>query len=219
MKSPFSEILEPYSGQIAPSLQDQYLCPADAPYEIVLGGKMKRVWHRPKWLWPVFWLLARGDILFPETGENIPTTLIVTPCRNAEGEPVQTWERTFHFPNHKRRRYASTMVYDPPTRRMIELQGPKNAFEEIAKIRFTPPDRLEFLTVESVIQLGRFRLRLPRKLWITAHVVQQVQDIATGASRVTLTITHGLFGPIFGYEGEFRAARRPRRVEDGVVRP
>lgn len=210
MTSPFSELLSPYADQMPPSLRDQYLCPADAPYKIVLGGQMKRIWHRPAWLWPVFWLLALGDILFPETGENIPTSLVVTPSRNQEGQPIQTWERTFHFPKRKRRRYSSTMVYDPSSKRVIELQGPKNAFEEIAEIRFTPPHTLEFLTVESILHVGRLRLRLPRRLWITAHVVQCVEDVLKDTSQVTLTITHGLFGPIFGYEGVFRTVRSNR---------
>lgn len=208
MLSPFSELLRPYTNELPDTLREQYLCPADAPYEIVLGGQMKRVWHRPAWLSPVFWFLSEGDILFPETGENIPTILVVSPKRNEQGEPIQTWERIFHFPKHVRRRYKSTMVYDEQSKHIIELQGPKNIFEEMAEIHFTPPDTLEILTVESILRLGRLRIRLPRRLWITAHVVQRVNSPHSNTSQVTLTITHGLFGPIFGYEGVFRATRR-----------
>lgn len=211
MNSPFSPILEACADTLPTNIRDQYLCAADAPYDIVLGGQMKRIWHRPRWLWPVFWLLAKGDVLSPETGENIPTTLIVRTQRDQTGEPVQIWERTFHFPDHVRRRYTSTMVYDPNSKRMIELQGPRNAFEEIAEVRFTPPATLEFLTVKSVLHIGRLRLNLPNRLWITAHVVQEADQRRDDTSRVALTITHGLFGPIFGYEGVFRSTRRARR--------
>jgi hypothetical protein len=210
MASPFSEVLKPYQDELPVAIQEQYLCPADAPYEIVLGGQMKTIWHRPAWLYPIFWLLSKADVLFPETGENIPTVLVVSSKRNEKGEPIQTWERTFHFPNHIRRHYKSTMYYDPESKRISELQGPRDIFEEIAEIHFTPPDTLEFLTVKSVLRLGQIRLPIPRKLWITAHVVQQVNLSEGETSRVTLTITHGLLGAIFGYEGIFRTTRRTR---------
>jgi hypothetical protein len=218
MQSPFSQILEPYAGQLPAPLYEQYLCSADSSQEIVLGGKMRRIWHRPRWLWPAFWLLAQGDILFPETGENVPTILVIRPGRDQEGHPVQTWERTFHFSRQKRRRYTSTMIADASAKRVVELQGPKNTFEEVAEITFSPPDRLEFLTVQSTVQLGPLRLRLPHKLWITAHVVQRVLDSTSGTSHVSLTVTHGLFGPVFGYDGEFRAACRMRRDRDNVIK-
>jgi uncharacterized protein DUF4166 len=212
MSSPFSEVLKPYQNELPVSIQEQYLCPSEAPYEIVLGGQMKTIWHRPAWLYPVFWLLSKGDVLFPETGENIPTVLIVSAQRNEKGEPIQIWERTFHFPNHIRRHYKSTMSYDSASKRISELQGPGNIFEEIAEIKFTSPDTIEFLTVKSILRLGSLRLQIPRKLWITAHVVQQVNLPDGETSRVTLTITHGIFGAIFGYEGIFRTTRRNRHA-------
>jgi hypothetical protein len=211
MSSPFDLPLVHYESDLPASLRDQYLTPADSPHEIVLGGRMKTIWHRPPWIRPLLWLLSRGDILFPETGEDIPTALVVTPGRDDQGRPIQTWERTFHFPDGVRRRYLSVMVYDPDTARIIELQGPGNRFEEIAEIRFEPPGTLEFLTVDSKLRIGSRRFRIPRRLWITAHVVQTVDPEDDASSRVTLTITHGLLGEIFGYDGSFKATRRKRR--------
>jgi len=43
---------------------------------------------------------------------------------------------------------------------IIELQGRNNAFEEVAEIEIRPPDTLEFLTVASVLRLGRWRIPL-----------------------------------------------------------
>ena len=213
MNSPFSQLLDSYRGKLPASLLEQYLCPADAPYQIVLGGQMQTIWHRPGWLFPIFWLLSKWDLFFPETGENIPAALTISSGRDQAGEPIQVWERSFYFPNRVRRRYRSTMLYDAGSKRTIELQGRNNIFEEIAEIRISPPDTLEFLTVKSVLRLGRLRIPLPHKLWITAHVVQQATQPEIKASRVKLTITHGLLGAIFGYEGTFRATRRNRNDE------
>jgi hypothetical protein len=208
--APFSPLLEPIATQLPLSFREQYLIPVDAPYQVVLGGHMARVWHRPAWLWPVFWFLARGDVLFPETGENIPTTLIITATRDPNGIPIEIWQRTFHFPHQNRRRYTSTMRYDPGTKCVVELQGPGNIFQEDAQVRFTPPATIEWRTVASTLRIGRLRLQLPRRAWISAHIVQQADLARVDTSHITLTLTHGLLGPIFGYEGTFRVARRIR---------
>ena len=208
--SPFDLPLTHIRDSLPAELADQYLSPADVDYEIVLGGKMAVIWHRPGWLYPVFWLLSKGDVLFPETGKGVPTILVVAPGRDSGGGPIQTWERTFHFPGGVRRRYKSTMTYDKTSARVHEIQGPWGIFEEAAEVRFTPPGVLEFITVASRLRLGRLRIPIPRLLWITAHVVQSVIPDKPGTSRVTLTITHSLLGPIFGYDGLFRKAKRRR---------
>ena len=171
---------------------------------------MARVWHKPRWIGPVFRLLSRADVLFPETGRDIPTTLVVKPGWNRRGEAMQTWDRTFYFPG-RRRHFRSVMEADIPTARVVELQGPRNALEEFANVRFIPPGTIEFLTVRSSVHLGRLRLRLPRRLWITAHVIQSIKPGTPDSTRVQLVVTHAIFGPIFGYEGVFRTRRRPRK--------
>ena len=216
VNSPFSQILGPYQDKLPEFLLEQYLCPADADYEIVLGGQMQTIWRRPAWLYPVFWLLSKWDLFFPETGQNIPATLIISPGRNPAGEAIQVWERSFFFPNRVRRRYRSTMLYDSRSRMVVELQGRNNIFEEVAKIEICPPDTLEFQTVASVLRLGRLRIPLPKKLWITAHVVHRATEPEKSESSVRLTITHGLLGAVFGYEGRFRAKRRSRHDQFGA---
>lgn len=99
------------------------------------------------------------------------------------------------------------MLFDAGSKQIVELQGKSNFFEEIAEIHICPPDTIEFLTVKSVLRLGRLCIPLPKKLWITAHVVQRATQPEKAASRVELMLTHGVLGAIFGYEGTFRAMR------------
>lgn len=212
--SPFGPILDPVADQLPIGMRDQYLVPSDAQYEVLLGGQMERIWHRPFWLWPVFWLLSLGDVLFPKTGSNVPTTLKITALRDANGRSIAIWQRTFFFPHHKRRQYTSLMRYDADSQRVVELQGPRQIFQENAIVRFVPPSTIEWTTVESFIRVGGLRVRLPRRLWISARIVQRADADHPDASRVILTITHGLLGPIFGYEGTFRSARRDMRPPD-----
>lgn len=206
--SPFSALLEPYGDQLPPAFREQYLLPADAPYQLELGGRMHRVWHRPMWLWPVFWLLAAGDTFFPETGHDIPARLTITAGRDEHGEPHQIWHRTFYFPKKRQRQYQSQMTYDPRQALVSEWQGPHQMLQEMAQVWFTPPLTLEFLTVQSRVRLGRRWITLPRRWWVTAHVVEVAHPEQAEVTDVRLTITHPVFGPVFGYEGTFRCCRR-----------
>lgn len=168
---------------------------------------MQTIWHRPGWLYPVLWLLSKWDLIFPETGKDVPANLTISSQSDQAGEPVQVWERTFYFAVRIRRRYRSIMLFDAGSKRIVKLQGRNNIFEEIAEIHICPPDTIEFLTVKSVLRLGRMCIPLPEKLWITAHVVQRATQPGKAASRVELTLTHGVLGAIFGYKGTFRATR------------
>ena len=67
---------------------------------------MRRIWHRHAWLQPLFSLLARFDILFPESGCDVPASMTV-----AKVDEGATWRRTFAFV--KSRRFEATMRYLP----------------------------------------------------------------------------------------------------------
>jgi len=207
-QSPFWPALESLAGQLPTVLREQYLLPTDAPYRIVLGGTMQEIWRRPSWTWPIFWLLALGNIFFPETGQRIPTQLIITAGRDADGTPTQSWDRRFFFPG-RRRRYCSTMRFDAASGLVVERQGPAECFWEWARVRFEAPGSLEFLTVRSVLRLGQLSIPLPRWLWVTAHVVERADPSMANAIDVALTIRHPLLGAIFGYAGAFKVTRRP----------
>ena len=208
--SPFSAVFGGDIEALPQAFRDQYLTSADAPYDVVLAGRMDRVWHRPGWLWPVFWLLARADILFPETGEMIPTSLRIAAGRDASGAPIQTWDRRFRFRSGRQRRFRSTMSVDLASGLIAEREGPWNAIEELTDVVFVPPATIEFASRRSALVVGGRRLRLPRRLWVTARVRQWVTDPSSGTSRIELVVRHGLLGPIFGYEGTFRTRRVAR---------
>lgn len=209
MKSPFARELEPYKDNLHPALVEQYLISTDDSAQIILGGKMDVIWHKPPWLYPVFWLLSRAKLFFPEVGEDIPCTLTITPQIDSQGRSVQVWERKFHFPNKVKRYYSSVIFFDENQGMIVEEQGPKNILCEYAKIVVTAPTKIEFITIESHLKIGRFRIKIPRKLWITAHVVQEAHAGDDNSSEVELTITHGILGPIFGYRGSFKTVKKP----------
>ncbi len=219
LDSPFGAALEPYGADLPPAFRDQFLTAPEAPYSVVVGGRMDRICHRPAALWPVFWLLSKGEIFFPEMGSGIPAALTIESTRDSSGAPVQTWERTFRFPNGPVRKYRSTMHIDPGTGLLAERQGPGDRLEELATIRYTPRSTIEFETVHSTIRLGRKAFRLPRRFWITAYLTEYADRRRDDSIFVSLLISHPVFGSIFGYEGSFKVGRRPVRSTNGELFP
>src|SRR5262245_44842588 len=91
-------------------------------HALLLEGRMDRIWRRPAWLWPIFWLLSRPRILFPETGSDVPATMFIVAGRDSLGRPYQRWCRTFAFtpPRH----FDARMGYDPVRGQVVEWFGP-----------------------------------------------------------------------------------------------
>ena len=207
--SPFEFVL----GQIdlPRQFREQYLLTRGSGNRVILEGKMHRVWRRGRWLWPLFWLAARFEMLFPETGRDVPTLVEIT-SGNWRGEPLQTWRRTFRFPN-EHRRFTSRMAYDERIGRIVELVGPGAVLGVVWEIRFEAPRTLRLGADEWVLRLGPRRLRLPAWLMGTGRAVETADDSADDVIHIDLTLAHPLLGDVFGYEGTFRV-RRENLVTD-----
>jgi hypothetical protein len=77
---------------------------------------MHQIWRRHAWLRPLFMMLAWADILFPETGRDVPASMTIEP----DGHGGDVWQRTFAFA--RERRFNATMVYRGSS--VIERLGP-----------------------------------------------------------------------------------------------
>src|SRR5256885_17199673 len=94
-----SSPLEPIFGraQVPAAFKAQFLPSVDDPCRIVLEGTLHHVWHRPRWLRPLFQLLGRLHILVPDTGTEIPPTSKATPNRRPTDRRTMACGATCHF--------------------------------------------------------------------------------------------------------------------------
>ncbi len=207
MASPFYPDLGVHVGELPTAFREQFLTPADVRYDIVLEGEMDSIWHRPGWLWPLLWVSAWFDMLFPDTGRGTPATMVISGGSYPGGRPYQTWRRTFRFA--KARRFNAIMLYDDRSQQVMELLGPANALQLAWGLRFAPPLTIEIWTGSAALRLWRWRLPLPQWLSGTVRVVETADPDRDDTIHVDLTISHPLLGRIFGYEGTFRLRRQP----------
>ncbi len=204
---PFAPVLGQYRHRLARPLADQFLG-ADRRHRVRLDGTMHHIWHRHVWLRPVFSLLARFDILFPESGCDVPASMTI--ARVDEGA---TWRRTFAFV--KSRRFDATMRYLPQSG-VVERIGPRGLIEVPWRIRVLAGDAIEITTGRLQMRAGRLRLPIPGVFQVAVKAVERA--VSENIS-VDLVVSHRFLGAIFGYDGTFAVRReglnatRPNRSE------
>jgi hypothetical protein len=159
--------------------------------DVVLEGVMERIWHRPPWIRPLLMLLARHDLLFPETGSNVHAALVIT-----NGPGRQQWRRTFEF-DSLTRRFDAVLLGEGD--QVIEQLGRLHLRWVVG---FERPATVHIRTAGGWVGFARRRIPLPRFLLPEVRAV----EVTTGRSTLTATIeaTHPLLGPFFGYSGTFR---------------
>ncbi len=194
-------------ASLPPAFRAQFLGSPEDGLETHLVGTMDRVWHRHRWLWPVLWTLAKFDTLFPETGRAIPATMTVRNYRDAAGRPTQTWERTFAF-GDRVRHFDARITLDPAHGRVIEHTGPGGRLAVPWRMALVN-QRLQIDALSVSLRLGRWLVRLPDFCCVRVRAIETADPLRSDQIHIDLSLTHPWLGPIFGYEGTFRAARRP----------
>ena len=118
-KPPFVEALGPALEEANPQIKAHFTQPSGI-YRY--RGVMKKVWRRSGWKgWivkPFLKMTSRMDILFADTGEEIPFELINQVSHLPNGRLSMTWERLFYFPQGCQRFFA-IMVYDPQRQGLV----------------------------------------------------------------------------------------------------
>ena len=183
--SPFAQVLHP--GLLSEPLRTQFL-----EGDVVLTGAMDFVWHRPPWLRPLFRLLARWDVLFPETGCGVPAEMRIT----ARDDGTHMWARRFSFTHE--RRFDAVMAWDGAREAVVERTGP---FEVQWGVRALCSTAVEIRTDAACVVVGRRRLCLPPVL--VPRVVAVERSIGPREIHIQLTVSQPPLGDIFGYSGTF----------------
>ncbi|KAA3647193.1 MAG: DUF4166 domain-containing protein [Chloroflexi bacterium] len=204
--SPFDPLFQDIVEDLPTAFKHQFLHAVDDQTDVVFEGQMDEVWHRPKWLWPFFWLSAQFDILFPETGSNVPATMKLVSSRDKNQQALQRWERTFHF--KKLRYFNATMAYDNAQKSVVEWMGPGNSTEIVWDIEFHPTEKIEIITKGCNLKIGK--LRAPLLKWFYPQVKATETAIGEDMIHIDLEVSHPLLGNIFGYHGNFKLQIIPK---------
>ena len=126
---------------------------------------------------------------------------------------MHRWSRTIRFPR-KTVRFDTSIIYDAAQGTVVDLVGPRNLLYMVWEAQFRPPDTFTLDSRDNAVRVGRRLVWLPRWVWKwllgTVTFAQRADRADDYVVHIDLLITHPLFGPIFGYDGTFRALRIER---------
>lgn len=204
------------AGAVRPTetFTNQLLRRPDEWFTSVADGQMTRIWSRPAWLRPMFWILGSLGVLVPRQGQDVPARLRVRPAFDDLGRPYQVCDREFDFSQS----YAFVTIkkFEPDLGLITEAVGPRGIIVVAWDTQLRSERLLTFRTARVGLQIGRHRAWLDDTVWrwmFGETVFIQIADaVEANRIRVRMTVRHPLLGPIFGYEGSFEILREPKRA-------
>jgi hypothetical protein len=164
--------------------------------EVGVGtGRYDHAGLRVRALRPLFALLGRRGIAFPEHGVGVPFTV-----RNTQdGDGALHAARTFEFPGAVRTMRDVMRVVDG---RLVDRLGAMGELEVELALAVSDGD-LRMDSRRLGLRWGRLRVPLPR----IVRVSLEERAIENGEQRVRVRVVTPLIGEVYGYAGTFRYAR------------
>ncbi|GHE65878.1 hypothetical protein GCM10018785_38360 [Streptomyces longispororuber] len=209
MTSIFRTVLGDGFERLHPQLQRRFSVGLDSGEACVGRGVMDRIWHGRGFVKPFLALGGTRNILVPRTGRNIPFTIENVPYADTFGRETVSFVRTFHFPG-RARRFDAQMVLAPEGDRVLDYLGTHQHLASDLHFTARPDGSLVIRSGEHRFREGPVDVRVPDVVGGDAEVRESYDD-AAGCFRVQVRVVNRYVGPLFGYEGSFRAEYRDVR--------
>ncbi|GAX51416.1 hypothetical protein SO3561_02918 [Streptomyces olivochromogenes] len=180
-------------------------------------GVMDRVWHGRGFVKPFLALGGTRNILVPRAGRNVPFMIENVPYADTFGRETVSFVRTFDLPGRSRR-FDAQMVLSPKGDRVLDYLGTHQHLASDLHLRAEPDGSLLIRSGEHRFREGPVDVGVPELIGADAEVRESFDD-STGRFHIQVRVVNRHFGPLFGYEGSFRATYtdvRTRGVRPGL---
>lgn len=196
--SVFRHALGDRFDDLHPTVQDRYgIRPGDDATRVA-HGRMRRV-DSGSHVRPLLWLSAQLDLLFPETGRDVPFSVYTRAFEDAKGRPGLTISRAFDL--GPGRRFDATFRWDAEHGRLLDFLGRGGHFVSALDVDVLDGG-LQVTAGAQWLRTGDRYLRLPDALAASVEVLDRYDEVAERYA-VDVTVTNPLAGHVFGYRGWF----------------
>ncbi|MCL7427430.1 DUF4166 domain-containing protein [Streptomyces sp. NPDC057798] len=189
--------------RLHPQLQRRFSVGLSSGEACTGRGVMDRVWHGGAFVKPFLALGTTRNILVPRAGRRVPFVIENVPYTDGFGRETVSFVRTFDLPGRPRR-FDAQMVLGPRGDRVLDYLGTHQHLATDLYFSAEPDGSLLIRSGEHRFREGVVDVRVPELIGATAEVRESYDD-ATGRFRIRVRVENRYFGPLFGYEGSFRA--------------
>lgn len=205
-------------ARLHPRLQERFGFGADDRVGCVGTGVMDRIWRGRGHTVPFLRLGTTRNILFPETGTDVPFTIENYAYRDSYGRETVTFVRTFEVGGNRRRRFDATMVHSPARQCIVDYLGTHQHVAVDLDLGVDPDGGLVIRSGPQRLHEGPVHVGL--RPWLTGSAtVRERYDDEAGCFRISVRVEHPRLGPVFGYSGRFTARYRDTEAVPAAVKP
>jgi hypothetical protein len=203
MTSMFRTVMGADFDRLHPQLQRRFSVGLITGEACTGHGVMDRVWHGRGFVKPFLALGGTRNILVPRAGREVPFRIENVPYADSFGRETVTFVRTFDLPGRSRR-FDAQMVLSPKGDRVLDYLGTHQHLASDLYFHAEPDGSLLIRSGEHRFREGPVDVRVPELIGGEAEVRESFDD-AAGRFRIQVRVVNRYFGPLFGYEGSFRA--------------
>lgn len=199
----YSKYLGSDFGKLHPMMQRRFgLGPEDGVY--MLGrGMMTRIWNAGLHTRPFLYLGTRRNIMFPETGRDIPFTIENYAYYDTFGRETVAWIRKFDFPGRSRN-FDATMVHSPERGTIVDYLGTMQHMVVDIAMKANDDGSMTITSTNQRMYIGKKRLVFPNLFSGDAEVNERYDEDKKRFG-ISVMVGNRTFGEICGYEGYFVA--------------
>ncbi len=198
--------------RLHPKMQARFGISSERPVYMLGTGTMEYIrnagWHTL----PFLYLGTLRNIMFPETGRNIPFTIENYGYKDSFGRETVSWNRKFHF-GKKVRRFDATMIYNEQERSIVDYLGNRQHLAVDISMKVNEDGSITIRSDHQRFYEGRISFRYPGFFSGNA-TVQESYDEAEDVFHIHVSVGNKTFGTLFQYKGYFKAAFK--KLEQGI---
>jgi len=203
MKSIYHRALGSDFARLHPKIQERFGFSSGDRMASIGTGVMEEVWLGKPYTLPFLWLGAWRNIMFPQSGRNVPFTIENYAYRDGFGRETVTWVRKYFFPE-RLRRFDATMIYSQSRNRVVDYLGTHQHLAVDIELSVADNGGLRLRSGQQRFYEGLIGFRFPMLFSGLAEVCEWYDD-RIGKFRISVEVANRAWGRLFGYRGAFNA--------------
>ena len=198
MNSVFQRALGSAYEDLHPAIRERYAPTSEDGIRCVGRGTMRRI-RRNRLALPVLWAGTRRNLLFPETGTDVPFEVRTTPF---EEDGVETVAYVRAFDVGPGRRFDAYMHYDADRECVVDALGTHRTLHTELFPSVTPSGALHVETGEQWVRVGGRHVPVPLPFRADVDVLERFDDDSE-TFEIEVDVSNPIVGRVFAYDGQF----------------
>tara|TARA_R110002073_G_scaffold118918_1_gene258849 strand:+ start:801541 stop:802218 length:678 start_codon:yes stop_codon:yes gene_type:complete len=200
MTSIYQQILGKKFDDLHPMIQRRFGFSSEDNICSIGTGVMQRVWHGAPYTLPFLCIGAWRNIMFPESGRDIPFQVHNYAYKDSFGRETVTWIREFN--NKRPRRFDATMINSEQRGKIVDYLGTHQHLAVDIDMDISENGGIRLRSGEQRFFERFIGFRFPLLFSGVAEVCEWF-DETSQKFHINVHVHNNVWGPLFGYSGTF----------------